>query len=127
MKLPARKRHKGSDLNTNQKLLTHTDNDFYYTANDGTAVQLSIIQQDVVITNNAAFTLSLPSVSEARGKKYTISVVNDGNAVTLTDYPNGDYHDSVDWGGDYTLDTAGDSIALQSDGQSWNVVSNDIV
>ena len=124
--LPLRDRLKGSDLDTNQKQLTMNDKRLQYTASDDTTVQLETYQQIVTITNDAAFTLVLPSVAEATGKTFEISVKSTGQDVTLTDSPNESFSDSVSWGGDYTLNTADDSITLRSDGRSWIVVSNDI-
>ena len=126
MRTPLRERHKGSNLDTNQKQLTTNAKVLYYTANDDTTVQLAMYQQIVIVTNSNAFVLSLPSVAEAKGISYTISVTETGQAVTLTDSPNDSYSDSIDWPGDYTLDAEGDSIELRSDGRSWTVVSNDI-
>ena len=124
--LPLRDRLKGSDLDTNQKQLTMNDKRLQYTASDDTTVQLETYQQIVTITNDAAFTLVLPSVAEATGKKFEISVKSTGQDVTLTDSPNESFSDSVSWGGDYILNTADESITLRSDGRSWIVVSNDI-
>jgi len=126
VRLPARERFKGSDLDTNQKLLTENDKRFYYTPTSTDAVQLTILQQTVEIDNDYAFVLNLPSVAEAKNITFVISVKQTGNAVTLTDFKTSGFSDSVDWGGDYTLDTADDSITLRSDGRSWSVVSNDI-
>jgi len=125
-----RDKHKGSDLDTNQKLLTENDKRLYAEA-DGTFIQLSIINQIVVIDNQAETIVALPPIKEADGKTFIISVKNTGNAITLTDYPNTSFSDSDNWGGDYTLDTADDSITLKAvctkTGGSWTVVSNDIV
>lgn len=121
-----RKKHKGSELDTNQKLLTEVDKTFYYTADTDDVLYLSPTQQIVYITNNTAFTVVLPSISDAKNITYTIHVYNDSNAVTLTDYPNVSYSDSSSWGGNYTLDAADDYITLRSDGLSWTVVTNGI-
>jgi hypothetical protein len=111
-----------SKADSEQDLLTDNDKIYRYTSTDGSTVKLTITQQNVYITNGYAFTLLLPSVSEARNLSYTITVSDTGAAVTLTDR-NGD---STSWGGDYTLDTAGDNITLQSNGSSWTVVTNNI-
>jgi len=123
-----RDRHKRSDRNTNQKQLTTEDKYlFYEPAVEGEVLYLTTRQQNVSITNTYAMTIVLPSVAEARKKKFVVSVTATGPAVTLTDSPSISYSDSEDWGGDYTLDAADDSITLKSgNGRSWTVVSNDI-
>lgn len=118
-------KHKGSELDTNQKQLTENDKRLYLTT-DGTAYQLSILNQTVVIDNQVATVVAMPPVSEAKNLTFTISVENDGNAITLTDYPDDTFSDSNSWGGDYTLDAEDDAITLKSTGQAWTVVSNDI-
>ena len=120
-----RDKHKGSDLDTNNKQLTDNDKKLYLTT-DGTAYQLNIRNQTVVINNAVATVVALPSVAWAKNLTFTISVENDGNAITLTTYPNDTYDDSESWGGDYTLDAEDDSITLKSTGSAWSVVSNDI-
>ena len=127
MRQPLRMRHKGCDRDTNQKQLSETDKRFYYTADDDTTVQLASYQQEVIITNNHAFVLALPPVAEVKSIQYKVTVANSGSAVTLTDYPDSTFGDSVSWPGDYTLDTAGDNITMVSSGKSWTVVSNNIV
>jgi len=123
--MDVRKKHKGSELDTNQKQLTDNDKR-YYPVSDGDAVQLTIVQQIVVIDNVVASTFVLPSVAEVKGLSYDISILNDTIAITLTDHPSDGFNDSVSWGGDYTLDTASDRIVLKSNGTSWSVTTNAI-
>ena len=120
-----RKKHKGSELDTNQKQLTDNDKR-YYPVSDGDAVQLTIVQQIVVIDNVVASTFVLPSIAEVKGLSYDISILNDTIAITLTDHPSDGFNDSVSWGGPYTLSTASDRIVLKSNGTSWSVTTNAI-
>ncbi len=120
------KRYPKSKLDTNQKQLTENDKRLYYTASTGSPLFLLVHNQNVIITNDAMCTVVLPSVAKAKNLSFTVKVVNDGNAVTLTDAFSGNFSDSVDWGGDYTLDAAGDYITLKSNGKSWTVVDNGI-
>jgi hypothetical protein len=126
LKIPLRKRFKGFIAKDNNDLLTDNEKRYFYTSNTGDTVKLLVFQQEVYITNNTAFTLVLPSVAEANGLLYNITINDDGNAVTLTDAPNENYSDSENWGGDYILDSAGDYIKLLSTGSSWTVVDNGI-
>ncbi len=119
-------RYKISDRNTDQKLLTDRDKRYFYTSSTSATVQLTTRQQIVVITNNVAFTMILPSVSMVKGVSFTISILNSGSDVTLVDHPSATFSDSSSWGGPYTLATADDSITLRSTGVAWIVVSNDI-
>ena len=130
-----RDKHKGSDLDTNQKLLSDNDKRYYYTTTaSGGTLELNTRNQTVVITNDHTLTVVLPPVAEcgpdptkrSHPTSFTISIASSTAAVTLTDYPNTSYNDSTSWGGDYTLAAEGDSIELQSTGSSWSVVSNDI-
>ena len=123
--MDVRKKHKGSELDTNQKQLTDNDKR-YYPVSDGDDVQLTIVQQIVVIDNVVASTFVLPSVAEVKGLSYDISILNDTIAITLTDHPSDAFNDSTSWGCDYTLDTASDRIVLKSNGTSWSVTTNAI-
>jgi len=106
--------------------LTLSDRHYFYTAADTTAVQLTVLQQIVRIANAYAFTLSLPSVAEAAGLTFTISVSTATAAVTVTDFGGTSYNDSINWEGDFTLDTAEDTITLHSDGRTWHVLEEEI-
>jgi len=94
-------------------------------------IQLEAYQTNVFITlsdgtNTATATLILPPVADAKGKTYSIIVLDAAGGVTLTDYPNASYNDSVNWDGDYTLDANNDKITLFCDGRRWTVVENAI-
>ncbi len=108
------------------EILTLADKTYFYTPEDTSPVQLTTKQRVVRIHNVKQFTLSLPSVAEAAGLTFTISVDSNTAAVTLTDFGGTSYHDSVNWEGDFTLDAAEDRIVLKSDGREWIVVENQI-
>jgi len=113
-------------MRQNQEIATEHDKTYFYTPTDTTAVQMTVVDRVIRITNNFAFTLSLPGVAEAAGLTFTISTVNATAAVTLTDFGGTSYNDSIDWTGDFTLDAAEDVISLTSDGRGWIVNENRI-
>lgn len=132
---PPRDKHKGSDLDNNQKQLTFNDKRLYYaTSANGETLELNTRNQTVIITNDHTLTVVMPSIAEAgpgpkkrsHAPSFTISITTSTANVTLTDSPSTSYSDSESWGGDYTLAVADDSIELKSTGSSWSVVSNDI-
>ena len=71
-----------------------------------------------VDASSAAVTVTLPSVSETRGRIYSISAADATNDITITDKG-----DSEDWS-DLTMSTSGDRVALYSDGMYWHVISS---
>lgn len=77
----------------------------------------------VTLADGQDITVTLPSVTEARGRMYSVHLLTRGDdeVVTLADQD-----DSLDWGGDYTIDAASDSILLYSDGFRWFVLDNEI-
>jgi len=109
------------------ELLSESDKMLFYTpeADDDTR-QLEVHEQVVRISNEHTLLLSLPSVAEAAGLEYSISVDSDTAAVTLTDFGAATVHDSINWEGNYTLDAEEDRIVLKSDGREWIVVENQI-
>jgi hypothetical protein len=109
-----------------EELMTDADRFYPYTPEDTSAVQCAVYQQDWRISNNYAFTLSLPPVSEAKGRTYVFSVDSATAAVTLTDFGSASFNDSINWEGDYTLDAAEDRIVLKSNGREWIVLENQI-
>ena len=109
--------------------LTEDSRITFYTPTDTSAVQMTVRDQVYRCTNNFAFTLSLPSITEAAGLEFTISTVNATAKVTLTDFGGASYNDSIDFNsgdGSYELDAAEDVICLKSNGQQWIEVYNDI-
>jgi|LGOV01.1.fsa_nt_gb hypothetical protein len=63
--------------------------------------------------------MTLPSVSEARGRFYSILIreADPTNTVTIQDRD-----DSEAWGGDYILVGAGPELLFYSDGMSWQAI-----
>ncbi len=61
--------------------LKNTQGVFYLTA--AAATTLEPFQQNVIIDSTGAFTLSMPSVEEAIGKWYSITLDDDGGSVTV--------------------------------------------
>lgn len=79
------------------------------------AATLTILEQVVSCDSTAgAMAITLPPVSEAKGKIFSITLAVDGGDVTIQDQD-----DSLFFDGDYTLDDVGDGYALYSDGRSW--------
>lgn len=79
---------------------------------------LRVDQQHVFIRPAAAFTLTLPHVAAAIGRIYTINLIAGGHAVTLAS--EGSTLPSLT--GDF--DTAGERVALYSDGRNWYILSD---
>ncbi len=75
--------------------------------------QICLIDTD---TADGTFTCYLPSVGEAKGKFYSITLVDDGGNVTVADQD-----DSYDWS-DQSLTADDDGVLLYSDGMKWWVV-----
>lgn len=76
---------------------------------------LTILEQVVECDSTAGImTITLPPVSEAKGKIFSIYLDTDGGDITIQDQD-----DSRGWDGDYTLDDVGDAYALYSNGRSW--------
>ena len=65
----------------------------------------------------AAITITLPLVSEAKGRFYSIKAA--GNVTALLPITIQDNDDSESWDGDITLVDPGDSLLLYSDGLMW--------
>ena len=78
-----------------------------------------------VDSSAGAFTVTLPSVIEAEGGVYLVSMSvgagggNAANAVTVTHKG-----DSKKWGGNFQLFRPGQMVALQSDGEAWYVLAH---
>ena len=82
------------------------------------AATLTVYEQVVFAdTTDGAMAITLPPVSEAVGKMYSIKLITDGGNLTVQDQD-----DSYDWsgqGGDFTLTAATDCVLLFSDGHAW--------
>lgn len=76
----------------------------------------------LVDTSLGVGTLYLPSVSEARGRIFTIIITTGGNALTVDDLAN----DSVDFAGaaPTLLNAAGSRAALYPDGYAWHLLAD---
>lgn len=89
---------------------------------------LKMTVDDMVIRATAdtatdSYTITLPNVTEARGRTYSIhATIANAKAITLQDNDESD-----DFDGDYTLDTDNDGILLYSDGIMWWELQNRIV
>ena len=83
-----------------------------------TTATLAVYEQIVhVTTAGGAFTLTMPNVTEAKGRTYSIHLVaGETTACTLTALG------SLDWPGDFTLDATNDRVVLYSDGARWSTV-----
>ena len=75
--------------------------------------QICLIDTDTV---DGTFTVTLPPVGEAKGKFYSINLVDDGGNVTVQDQD-----DSYDWT-NQTLTADADGVLLFSDGMKWWLV-----
>ncbi|MBT7082506.1 MAG: hypothetical protein HN929_13775 [Chloroflexi bacterium] len=69
-------------------------------------------------STDGAFTVTLPNVALASGKIYTILLITDNGDITIEDND-----ESKHWGGDYTLDDAGDGYAFYSNGRKWWMIA----
>lgn len=68
-----------------------------------------------------AFTITLPSVAEAKGRIYSL-LCRDGdatNTITIQDQDESEY-----WAGDITFNGPGDRVLLYSDGLCWHVIAS---
>lgn len=108
------------------EILTYPDRVLHHTAVSGTDLQLTVRDQVVRIDNAAAISCILPSVMEAAGLTFTISVVDADAAITLTDFGGTSYNDSINWEGDFTLDAANDTMTLLSDGRTWHILEEEV-
>ena len=80
--------------------------------------QICLIDTD---TADGTFTVTLPPVGEAKGKFYSIILVDAGGAVTVQDQD-----DSYGWANITAIDADEDGVLLFSDGMKWWLVVNDI-
>jgi hypothetical protein len=69
-------------------------------------------------STGGGFTVTLPNVALAKGKIYTILLITDNGDITIEDND-----ESKHWGGDYTLDDAGDGYAFYSNGRKWWMIA----
>lgn len=76
-------------------------------------------QVALVDSTGGALTLTLPPVTEAKGRFYSILFITDNGDLTVADQD-----DSYDWN-DLTVDDAGECLLLYSDGQKWHICADD--
>lgn len=112
----------------NQQLVPRSEQTYFYSdssTDTGQAIALKVHQTVVYITlsdatDTATFTLTLPSVAEAKGMTYTIRVLDSAGGGTIQDRD-----DSLEWS-DKTNDADGEYIVLYSDGRQWHVLVTDM-
>jgi len=100
--------------------------DLYIVASSSnTSDSLEVYEQYVRVdtnTNSQAFTLTLPPVSLAKGKIYSIAMdLAAGSALKIQDRD-----DSEDWSDITTMDLTDDAVLLFSDGKRWFTLSSEI-
>lgn len=82
-----------------------------------TSDTLEVFEQVLLIdtdTTDGTFTVTLPPVSEAAGKFYSITLIDAGGTVTIQDQD-----DSYDWTDIDDMDADDDAVLLYSDGLRW--------
>lgn len=87
---------------------------------------LNVWDQVVEVTASSAVIITLPNVSEAKGKIYSIGAIAADltNTVTVADND-----ESLGWaviGGDFTLNGDGEYVVLRSNGESWELLASNI-
>ena len=94
-------------------------------SSSNTSDSLEVYEQFVRVdtnTNSQAFTLTLPPVSLAKGKIYSIAMdLAGGSALKIQDRD-----DSEDWSDITTMDATDDAVLLFSDGKRWFTLSSEI-
>ena len=89
-------------------------------------VALEVFQHTVRVNasdHTGDITVTLPNVTEANGKTYSILArdADNVNEVTIEDQNDSEY-----WGGDYVLNAPGEYIMVRSDGLKWCVVCTNL-
>jgi len=86
-------------------------------------VTLEVYEQVIYCNNTvASFTITLPSISEAAGKLYSIKLITDSGVNTVTVEDQSDSYDFAE-GGAFILTAATDFVLLYSDGFKWYTLS----
>lgn len=87
---------------------------------DNADATLTVNQQVVVVrSDDSTATITLPFVSDARGRTFSITAPDGGtNTVTVQDND-----ESVDWS-NRSLDAANDQLILMSDGRRWIIIQD---
>jgi len=89
-------------------------------------VALEVYQQTIRASadrDTGDITVTLPNVTEANGKFYSILArdADNVNEVIVEDQNDSEY-----WGGDYHLNAPGEYIMLMSDGLKWCVICSNL-
>ena len=96
---------------------------------------LTMTVRDFVVrcdTSTAAFVVTLPPVVQAKGKIYTIKLIDapdDGGAVhdlTITTLGTAPYKDAMRWNGSVVIDRPGEAVIFFSDGEAWHILSHSV-
>jgi len=97
---------------------TVTQKEQYFTA----AGQINVRSGRARVSNTsgASFEITLPPVAQAQGRFYSIlaTAANGTSSITISHDD-----DSERWGGDITLNGAGDRALMYSDGKCWHTLS----
>jgi hypothetical protein len=119
MTLEARQRIHSEILAAPNKIL-------FYTPTGATYVKQLTIRDRIVRVDNATYagTLVLPSVSEAKGLTFQISVTSAAQDCVITDAPALSLSDGIDWA-DITATDAEDQLTLLSTGRTWTIVEDE--
>lgn len=99
----------------------HGDQDIQKTLFPVTTVSLGINDQVVrALTATGAYTITLPSVVEAKGRIYTLHMISRTGSENIT------IQDKADDAGltDITFNLADDNVVLYSDGHLWHTLSS---
>ncbi len=104
------------------------DKVYHFTTVTGTDIQLAVYQQNVRLANTFAVSCILPSVSQAKGLEYNISVDSATAAVTIYPFNGASYQDAQDWAGpaNGALDAAEDAATYKSDGVRWHLIEDKV-
>lgn len=83
--------------------------------------QMTVLDQVVLVTTITSYgmTVTLPPVSAAKGRIYTIRFITDGTEDLIVDDKNGDADFTA-----LTFADAGDYLVMYSDGYKWFTLIN---
>jgi hypothetical protein len=105
----------------NMGVLPGADQLYIVSSSSNTSDTMEVFETTVRIdtdTNDQAFTLTLPNVSLAKGKIYSIYLVDDGANVTIQD------NDDDSGLSNITLDADDEYTVLYSDGFKWYEIAS---
>lgn len=87
-----------------------------------TAAYTLTANDDIVLGNTNAFTLTLPTASGITGKVYTIKKINTEYDEALTIDGNG--AETIDGNATHILYTVNSGITIVSDGTNWQIIGS---